>query len=415
MRVLISTGEVSGDVVGAHLVRAIRERRGDAEVLAIGGPRMERAGADLRFRSSHLGTVGLTEAFRTLPDFARAWATVRRLVRDHRPHVTVLIGNDLFHVLLGRWLRSKGVPTVSYFPPQIWIWRSLAGQIVRSFDAVLASFPEEEAVYRRASRGAHVTFVGHYLSDVLLPRTPRDVQAARRRLSVPDGVRVIGLMPGSRSHEVAALAPTLAGAARLLLERDATIQFVLPVAEERYRTCIERSLAAAGVAGDVTLVPGPDYDAMTAADLLLMSSGTATLEATLLGVPMVIVYRVSALTYTVVRAGLACGLIESKTVGLPNLILGRKAIPELVQGDATPEAIACEAWTILSSPARMRQLGAALAEAAGFVSGGDTLDRVARSVIGWAAAVHDLQPVQTPSVDILTRASRADRPVAGTE
>ncbi len=387
MRILISTGEVSGDVVGALLTRAIRAQRPDTSVLGIGGPRMEAAGALVRFKSSHLGTVGVTEAIATLPGFVRASAVLRAIVREERPDIAVLIGNDLFHVLLGRWLRWRGVRTVAYFPPQTWVWRSLARPIARSFDAVLTSFPDEQEVYSRASRGADVTdvtFVGHYLADVLAWRTPASIRAARERLGLAVGARVVGLMPGSRRHEVRRLLPVLMGAARLLLDADATLRFLVPLAEERYRAEIEREIARVGIGDRVTLLSGPSHDVMIAADLLILASGTASLEATLLGVPMVILYNVSALTYGVIRACIRSRLIDSDVVGLPNLILGRRAIPELIQDRVEPRTVAAAATAVLTSPGREGEIREALAEAARRVSGGGTLARAASYVIAMA-------------------------------
>ena len=389
MRILISTGEVSGDVAGALLTRAIRAERPDAIVDAIGGPHMEAAGAQIRFSSSHLGTVGVTEALSALPSFARAFRTVRAIVRDERPDVAVLIGNDLFHVFLGRWLRAHAVRTVAYFPPQTWIWRSLAVPIARSFDAMLTSFPDEQVVYQRASRGTEVTFVGHYLADVLQRRTPASKLAARARLGLADASRLVVLMPGSRSHEVQRLLPVLVRAARLLHDDDPGLRFVMPVADDRYRARIERQVAQAGIGAEVTLVRGPSHDAMIGADLLILASGTATLEATVLGVPMVILYKVSLLTCCVVRACIRLGLFESDTVGLPNLVLGRRAVPELIQQRVTPSGVAAEASAILRSREREQAMLGELSLAARRVSGGGTLGHAARRLIEWAAPAVD--------------------------
>jgi lipid-A-disaccharide synthase len=415
VRILISTGEVSGDVAGALLTRAIRAERPDAVIDAIGGPHMESAGARVRYSSSHLGTVGVTEAFSTLPSFARAFGTMRAIVRDERPDLAVLIGNDLFHVLVGRWLRAHGVRTVAYFPPQTWIWRSLARQIAGSFDAMLTSFPGEQAVYERASRGTKVSFVGHYLSEVLERRTPASKQAARVRLGLSDGSRLVSLMPGSRAHEVRRLLPVLAAAARLLHDDDPTLRFVMPIADERFRSPVERELARAAIAARVTLVRGPSHDAMIAADLLILASGTASLEAAVLGVPMVIVYKVSTLTYGVVRACIRLGLFESDTVGLPNLVLGRRAVPELIQRRATSSAVAAQAAAILRSPRREQEIVDALAVAARQVSGGRTLQRAAHQLIEWTRSPVHETPDDRAAANTARVSSTLDAPVPETK
>ena len=415
MKILISTGEVSGDIVGGLLTREIRAQCADAVVFGIGGACMANAGAIVRFNSSHLGTVGVSEAFHTLPDFVRAAATLRRIVRDDRPDVAVLIGNDVFHVLLGRWLRSCGVPTIAYFPPQTWIWRSLARWIAGSFDVVFASFPDEQVVYRRASPATEVIFVGHYLSDALRRRTSGSIRAARERLGIPDDARVVGVLPGSRGHELRKLLSTLIDTTRLLADGDPTLQFLVPVAHDRYRLDIAREVVRVGLAERVTILSGPSHDAMVAADLLILASGTASLEATLLGVPMIIVYKVSLLTYGIVRLCIRLGLIDSDIVGLPNLILGRRAVPELIQQHATAPAIAAMAADVLSSPGRQQEILAALAEAARHVSGGDTLARAVRDLLDRAAPRAAETPARPPVVDavdgVMAGASTLDAPV----
>ena len=169
MRILLSAGEVSGDVAGARLASELRGRRGDVSLFGLGGPRMAEAGVEILRDTNALGTVGVSESFRAVPGLARAFASLRRSVLAAPPDAAVLIANDVFHVALGRWLRGCGVPTLSYFPPQVWIWRSLARVFAPSFDEVLTSFPDEERVWRAA--GASTTFVGHYLGDVLRPAT----------------------------------------------------------------------------------------------------------------------------------------------------------------------------------------------------------------------------------------------------
>ena len=383
MRILVSAGEVSGDVAGARLVAQIRARQPDAALFGIGGSRMAEAGVDLVAATNHLGTVGVSESFRTAPGLLRAFAELRRRVRREPPDVAVLIGNDVFNVLLGRWLKRRGVMTVSYFPPQVWIWRSLARLFRRSFDAVLCCFPDELLVYQRA--GAAALFVGHYLGETLSRVTPEERRETREGLGLPAGGTVVGVLPGSRTQELRTLLPALLGAAAILSRRDPALRFVLPVAEVSFRGAIEREAAALGLTGVLTL--GRDsHAAMRASDLLLLASGTASLEAALIGVPMVIAYRVSKLTIGVVRSAIALGLMDSETVGLPNLVLGRHAVPELIQGRVTAEALAGEATALLSSPQRLREMEASLAEVARRVSGGGSVARAADAVLALATA-----------------------------
>ncbi len=380
MRIFISTGEVSGDVVGARLTAELLRRSG-VKVFGLAGRRTHAAGADLDFVTNTIGAVGVTEAVATVPVLLRACVRIRSVVRRAPPDVAVLVGNDLFNACLGRWLRRQGVPTVGYFPPQVWIWRSLARPIARSFDAVLASFPEEQAVYARA--GARVSFVGHYLADTLSVAAPFERVAARAALGLLERGRVIGLMPGSRPQELRALTPVLLEAASKLLGRDASLHFVLPLAEPSDLGHLSALLRDRSLSERVQVV-ADSHTAMRASDLVLVASGTATLEAALLGIPMVIVYTVSPMTHLAVRACIRLGLIESYTVGLPNLIGRREIVPELLQSRATSEAVACEAWAILSSAERQAAIRHGLAEVAAKLRGGNVMAHVADLVLAIA-------------------------------
>jgi len=383
LRVLISTGEVSGDIVGARLAAEIRAKSPEATLYGIGGPRMAAAGVDVNVQTNHLGTVGISEAFATATPLYRAFRKLAKRVAVEKPDVAVLIGNDVFNVLLARWLKRRGVKTVSYFPPQVWIWRSLARPIVRSFDALLTCFPEEQVVYRRA--GGAASFVGHYLGDALSAATPQERSEARRTLGQSDAVRLVGLLPGSRTHEVAKLAPVLLAAAREIARRDPAVRFALPVAEPSFRSALEDEVRRVGLEAFVTLGEG-SHTVMRAADLVLLASGTASLEAALLRVPMVILYRVSLLTIGVVRACIALRLIDSDTVGLPNLVLGRRAVPELIQKKVNAHELAEAAWEVLSSPARQEEMKKDLDEVARRIRSGGSVARAAEAVLALAEA-----------------------------
>jgi len=243
VKVLLSAGEVSGDVAAARLARELRSRRDGLVLEGLGGPRMAAAGVAILRETNALGTVGISESFRVVPALARAFASVRRRVATRPPDVAVLVANDVFHVALGRWLRRRGVPTVSYFPPQVWIWRSLARLFAPSFDEVLTSFPDEERVWSGA--GCSTTFVGHYLGDLLRPAAGAERSAARAALGVPEDP-LVALLPGSRRHEVRRLAPVLLDAARLLLASEPARASSSPSPSRSSRT---RSTPSSPVAG----------------------------------------------------------------------------------------------------------------------------------------------------------------------
>jgi lipid-A-disaccharide synthase len=379
VRILVSAGEVSGDIAGARLARELGARRPAATLFGLGGPRMAEAGVEVLVDTNGLGTVGISESFRVVPGLLRAFAALRARVAETRPDAAVLIANDVFHVALGRWLRAHGVPTLSYFPPQVWIWRSIARAFAPSFDEVLTSFPLEERVWRAA--GCSTTFVGHYLGDALKPATAAERQAARSSFGLDGSAPVVAVLPGSRKQEVRRLAPVLLEAARLLREGDPRLRFLLPVADPRFEPALRAEVARRGLEGAVVIAPR-SHDALRAADLALLASGTASLEAALLGTPMVIAYRVAALTIGVVRSAIALGLIESDTVGLPNLVLGRRAIPERVQRRATGAEVAAAAALLLGDESARAGQRAALGEVARLLFAGGSDGRAAEAVIG---------------------------------
>lgn len=381
MRILISTGEVSGDVAGALVAKSLLGRAPAAELFGIGGSRLADAGVEILRETNHLGCVGFTETFSAIPALAGAFRGLSRAVAARRPQAALLVGNDLFNCLLARWLRRAGVRTVCYFPPQVWLWRSLARPIGASYDAVLTSFPEEDSVYR--ARGAHAHFVGHYLCDRLPPRDAAARAAARAGFGLAASETVVALLPGSRTIEVRELGPILIAGAARLLARDPTLRFLLPLAEPRFAAEIEALVARHRCAGRIQIV-ADGQRALTAADLALMASGTASLEATLLGVPMVLLYRLSQVTMAAVGLIRALGLIDARTVGLPNLLTGATIVPELRQGEATAERLADAAWTLVVDPARRAQTRAALDRVRPLLAREGTIDRVADCLIAHA-------------------------------
>jgi len=386
VKIFIGSGEVSGDVAGAGLARAIVRQHPDAVLFGIGGPRMAAAGVQIDVPTNHLGIVGVSEAFSVIPSLWRTFKRVRSLVAATRPDAAVLIGNDVFSVVLARWLRRRGIPTSVFFPPQVWIWGAFAGAIVRSFDAVFTCFPKEQEVYGRAARctGTDVSFVGHFLADDLAPRSDGDMSRARGKFGLAQRARVVCIMPGSRRQEVGGLSSVLFEAARELVHRDGNIRFLVPVAQPQFASIIRTEVTRWGL-DEFVVLADCSIDALRAADLVVMASGTASLEAALLGVPMVIVYKVSAVTSLIVRTAIRVGLMEADRVGLPNLVLERGVVPELKQGGVDVDAVVRETWLILNDATRQRVMRCSLGEISNRVRGPDSLDRVAAGVLALVA------------------------------
>lgn len=356
--VFISAAEVSGDIAGAHLVTALRETCPDVRIFGCGGRRMSQAGARVTVKTTDFGVVGLFEVFTFIPRLFRAFFKIREVVRQEKPKVAVLIGYEGFHVPLARWLRRKGIYTLSYLPPQVWLWGALARPIARSYDEILAVVPDEVRVYEQA--GAKVTFVGHYLKDRISPVRDLQKQAAiREKLRLRERGAVVALLPGSRRVEIELLTPVLLRTASRLLGSRPDLQFVLPVAEPCYRDVVEQQVKSQGLEGQV-IVADNGLEAMRVSRLALLASGTAALEATLLGLPMVIIYRLSRLTVAAVRMLQLLRIIRYDCIGLPNLLLGRKVVPELHQGQASPERVTEEALSLLTVRSKYEMMQAEL-------------------------------------------------------
>jgi lipid-A-disaccharide synthase len=341
--IMLSAGEASGDLHGGMLCRALRELSPGLQLVGMGGGHMAAAGMDVIVDPTGEAAVGTSEAVGRVPALYRAYRVMGRRLLADRPRALVLIDFPEFNLRLARRARRAGVPVVYFIPPQLWAWRAgRVRQMARRVKRVLAVFPFEPPLYERAH--VPVTFVGHPLLDVLPLELTRD--EARRRLDVDPGHALIGLLPGSRPGEIERLLPAMLDAARRLAGADRRRRFVLGLAPTVAREQVATIMRAAGPGvPPVELVAGRTYEVMAAADALLIASGTATLEAALLGAPMVICYRVSRLTELIARA-----LTRVQWIGLPNLVSGRGVVPELIQGDVTGARLAQEASRVLEDP-----------------------------------------------------------------
>jgi lipid-A-disaccharide synthase len=338
-RVLIITGEASGDLHGAHLAAALKAQAPDLVILGVGGPRMKAAGVELVQDIGHVAVIGLVgpSAARTM---ARRILTLRRILRHEPLDLVVLIDNPGLNFHFARIAKQAGLRVVYYIAPQLWAWRPRRMRwIQRRVDHVMVILPFEEELYRRA--GVPCTFVGHPLLDDVAPSYDRD--RLRAAYGLPRDACVIGLLPGSRTGEVQGLLPVFLGAARLL-QRDRAVRLILAVAETVEQETIKRMCDEAGL--DVRLVPQDPNGVMAASDLLFIASGTATLQAAIIGTPMVIAYKSPWLTYLLARL-----LVRVDSIGLANIVAGTPFIPELIQHRATPQNLADEARRILDGAA----------------------------------------------------------------
>lgn len=347
---LIVCGEASGDLYAAELVRHLRTEFAELSVRGLGGDRLAAQGAALQAHLRDLAVVGLTEVVRHLN---RLRGIFRRLLADidrHRPAAAVLIDYPDFNLRLARELHRRGIPVLYYVSPQLWAWRSGRMRTVRRFvNHMLVIFPFEEALYRAA--GVPVTFVGHPLVELVeAPADPRTFLASQ---GLDPERPVVALLPGSRPSELAHNLPGLLGGTAALVARRPDVQPVLALAPGLDPAACTRHLDTSAV----RVIQGRTPAIVGSATLALVASGTATVETALLGTPMVVVYRVSPVTYALGRP-----LLRVSRFAMVNLIAGRDVVTELIQGDFTPERLAGEALALLDNPERVATMRKDLAE-----------------------------------------------------
>lgn len=350
-RIAVVAGEASGDLLGAGLIAQLRQRHPDALFAGVGGAQMRAAGLDAWHDCSELAVMGLAEVLGSLPRLLRMRAGLRRRVLRWAPDVFVGIDAPDFNLGVERWLKRRGVPTIHYVSPSIWAWREGRAATMRhSADHVLCLFPMEPAIYAR--HGMSATFVGHPLADAM-PMQP-DRVAARRSLGLSDAAPVLAVLPGSRLGEIARLGEVFLQAAAMVATQVPGLKVIIPAADAQCRQALQRLIDNAAVStASVLLIDGDARAAMVASDAVLLASGTATLEAMLAKRPMVVGYRLAALTHFIVRR---LGLLKVDRYALPNVLAGEMLVPELMQDDCTVDALAAAVLRWLRDPAAVATL-----------------------------------------------------------
>jgi len=335
-------GEASGDLLGAGLVRALREHAPDMVVEGIGGPRMEAEGCRSLYPMERLAVMGLTEVIGRVRELTRIRSGLVDYFTHHPPHVLIGVDAPDFNLGLELKLRQRGIKTIHYVSPSVWAWRRYRlRKIRRAVDHMMVLFPFEAAFYE--SQRIPVTFVGHPLADMIPLHS--DQAAARARLNLaPDG-EFLALLPGSRVSEVRSLAPAFIEAARMCAQRRPGLRFIAPMASAAVRTEFEAALRQCVDAPPVALIDGMAQQAMTAADVVLCAGGTAILEAMLLKRPVVMAYKVTPLTYW-----LAGWLVKIDMFSLPNLLAGQRLIPEFIQDQVSAANLSSAVLEYLERP-----------------------------------------------------------------
>jgi lipid-A-disaccharide synthase len=349
-RLLVSCGEPSGDLYAGDLVRQLRAQAGPLEVFGLGGERVQAEGGHLLAHVRDLAVVGLWEVLRHLRHLRGVFRSVLEEVEREPPAVAVLVDYAEFNLRLARELGRRGVPVVYYVSPQVWAWRRGRLRAIREgVDHMVVIFPFEEPLYRDA--GVPVTFVGHPLVDLARPAADKAGFLASWGFD-PDGP-VLAVLPGSRRQEVAHNLPPIAGALRLLCERRPRVQVALAVAPSLDPQLFDGPLSGLPVAR----VSGATHELLSASSAGIVASGTATVEAALMDLPMVVVYRLSPLTYALGKP-----FVRVPHYAMANLIAGREVVKELIQKDFRAEAVADEALALLEDPVRREIVRSGLGE-----------------------------------------------------
>ncbi|MFZ0450442.1 MAG: lipid-A-disaccharide synthase [Desulfatiglandaceae bacterium] len=336
--VLMVAGEASADQHGANLVRTILRQDPGVFFLGIGGDEMARAGVRILFSSSEMAVVGLTEVFSRIPVIYKAARRLKHILKENRPDLLILLDYPDFNIHLARTAKRCGVPVLYYISPQVWAWRKGRVRKIRNrVDRMAVILPFEETFYR--NEGISVDYVGHPLLDSAPAPFARGRDGSNG--GMPNQGPVLGLLPGSRNEEVSFLLPAMVSSAELLKNKHPKLRCVLPLTSTVDAKLVREITGRSKI--NIALSGRNIYEVLKACDVVIAASGTVTLEVAMMGIPMVVAYRVSWLSYHIGRM-----IIRVPHISLVNLVAGKRVVPELIQGDATPEKMAREAETLLS-------------------------------------------------------------------
>ncbi len=344
--IMIVAGEASGDLHGANLVRAMLDTHPNLRFYGVGGQKMKEAGVSLTAHSSKMAVMGVTEVLPRLGFILKVRQELKKSLKQSRPSLLILIDYPGFNLPLAKFAKENGIKVFYYISPKLWAWRKKRIYDLEKYvDRMALILPFEKEVYEKVDLDAR--FVGNPLLDTVKRHYTR--AEALERFGMQENLKTIALLPGSRKGEVVKLLPELIGMAEILKEKLPAVQFILPLANTLSLDFVRQLADRRGI--DIKIIQGNVYDAVGLSDVAVVASGTATLETALLGVPMIIVYKVSPLTYLVGRA-----VVTIDHIGLVNLIAGKTIVPELIQRDANPEKMAGEVYDILTSTPRMDEM-----------------------------------------------------------
>ncbi len=377
--VFICTGEISGDLQGSHLIRALKRHRPDLQITAVGGERMAAAGATLLHQTTAISAIGLIEAIPFIgPALWLEWR-IRRHLHRQPPDLCILVDYIGVNSRISQVLHRRGIPAIYYIAPQEWVWAQsskLSYQLAEQMRLMLAIFPEEARFYEK--RGANVRWVGHPLIDILQGAPTRE--QARQQLGIPNNQIAVMLFPASRNQEIRQIVPVLFQAAQQLQQQIPSVQIWLSLASPRFRAPILKQAQRYGLELQLMEPSGADHHQtlLAAADLVLAKSGTVNLETAILGIPQVVVYRLSPLTHWIAKHLLK---VSVPFISPANLALMRPIVTELFQDQAQPEVIVAESLSLLMDPQRRQRLQQEYAQMRIALGSPGVLDRAATEIL----------------------------------
>ena len=362
---------------GSFLAKALLARDDTLRIFGMGGPKMEAAGVDLRIDATLLSTVGVIEAMRFVAPLRRVLRRVKEMILLDRPDAAILIDNHGFNLMLAKFLKKQGIPVIYDFPPQAWVASCVfAGGIVRNSDLIISAFESEAAVYRqhRGYGGGRAVSLGHPLLDIVRPGP--DADAVLEGLGIDLSRPLMALMPGSRQQELERLGRPMFGAAAIIKREMPAMQIILPVAAAPLRSRLQAIQRECGCSEPICYIEEDIYTCLSRCNLLITSTGTATLEAALLGVPMVTAYKLNPITVWLARM-----TSKARRIAMPNLLLEDDIVPEIIQRDVTAERLAVEALKILRNPSRQAAMRKRFRELPGILGEEGALDRIADLIL----------------------------------
>ena len=378
MKIMFSAGEASGDMHGANLARVLRELDPSVELLGMGGSLMSEAGVRIVYDINQLGVIGVGEIIRKLPFFYRLRNFLIQTMKEEKPDILVCIDYPGFNMKLIQKAKKEGISVVYYILPTIWAWHKSRGNTIAQYtDLAVSLFPFEADMYREM--GTNVVYAGHPLLDSVHPTMTKEAAAARFGLDLHK--KTVLLMPGSRVQEVQNLLPTMLAAAEKLAHTIPELQFLLPRASTIDTELLQSLLASSSV--PVTVGEGCVYDMMNISTAAVAASGTATLETALMELPTLLIYRVSTLTYWLSKF-----LVHLDSIGLPNIIMGHRIMPELWQDEVTADGICQVLQPLLTEDSKREQLRQSMAEVRQVMGKAGAVRRIAETILQFAKEKH---------------------------